>query len=158
MKITFDEIIGTVLHHEGGYVNDPKDPGGETNYGVSKRAYPDVDIKNLTEDDAKDIYRRDYWQKYKCEELPKELRHIYFDMCINMGAGRAVKIMQETANAKGANLKIDGGMGPMTIGAMNGVELLRVRAYRVKYYATLIERKPDLAKFYFGWFKRSLEV
>ena len=58
----------------------------------------------------------------------------------------------------GANLKIDGGMGPMTIGAMKKVELERVRAYRVKYYATLIERKPDLAKFYFGWFKRSLEV
>jgi len=79
-------------------------------------------------------------------------------MCVNMGAGRATKIMQETANAKGANLKIDGGMGPMTIGAMKNVELERVRAYRVKYYATLIERKPDLAKFYFGWFKRSLEV
>ena len=79
-------------------------------------------------------------------------------MCVNMGAGRATKIMQETANAKGANLKIDGGMGPMTVGAMKNVELERVRAYRVKYYATLIERKPSLAKFYFGWFKRSLEV
>ena len=158
MKVTFDEIINVVLHHEGGYVNDPKDPGGETNYGVSKRAYPDVDIKNLTEDDAKDIYRRDYWDKNHCGDLPEDLRHVYFDMCVNMGAGRATKIMQETANAKGANLKIDGGMGPMTIGAMKNVELERVRAYRVKYYATLIERKPDLAKFYFGWFKRSLEV
>ena len=158
MKVTFDEIIEVVLEHEGGYVNDPKDPGGETKYGVSKRAYPNEDIKNLTEDEAKDIYRRDYWKKYRCNELPEDLRHIYFDMCVNMGAGRATKIMQETANAKGANLKIDGGMGPMTIGAMKNVELERVRAYRVKYYATLIERKPDLAKFYFGWFKRSLEV
>ena len=66
MKTSFDEIIEVVLHHEGGYVNDPKDPGGETNYGISKRAYPDVDIKNLTEDGAKDIYRRDYWEKYRC--------------------------------------------------------------------------------------------
>jgi len=158
MKVTFDEIIGTVLHHEGGYVNDPTDPGGETNYGVSKRAYPDVDIKNLTEDGAKDIYRRDYWDKNHCGDLPEDLRHVYFDMCINMGAGRAVKIMQKTANAKGANLKIDGGMGPKTIGAIQNVELNRVRAYRVKYYATLVERKPDLEKFYYGWFKRSLEV
>jgi len=158
MKVTFDEIIEVVLEHEGGYVNDPKDPGGETKYGVSKRAYPDEDIKNLTEEGAKDIYRRDYWEKNRCAELSEDLRHIYFDMCVNMGAGRATKIMQETANAKGANLKIDGGMGPMTIGAMKNVELERVRAYRVKYYATLIERKPDLAKFYFGWFKRSLEV
>jgi lysozyme family protein len=158
MKVTFDEIIEVVLEHEGGYVNDPKDPGGETKYGVSKRAYPNKDIKNLTEEGAKDIYRRDYWEKNRCAELPKSLRHIYFDMCVNMGAGRATKIMQETANAKGANLKIDGGMGPMTVGAMKSVELERVRAYRVKYYVTLIERKPDLAKFYFGWFKRSLEV
>ena len=158
MKVTFEEIIEVVLEHEGGYVNDPEDPGGETKYGVSKRAYPNEDIKNLTEEKAKDIYRRDYWERYRCAELPESLRHIYFDMCVNMGAGRATKIMQETANAKGANLKIDGGMGPMTVGAMKSVELERVRAYRVKYYATLIERKPDLAKFYFGWFKRSLEV
>jgi lysozyme family protein len=158
MKITFDEIIDVVLHHEGGYVNDPKDPGGETNFGVSKRAYPNVDIKNLTEDGAKDIYRRDYWDRNHCEDLPDELRHVYFDMCVNMGRSRATKIMQETANAKGAGLKVDGGMGPKTIGALQKIELQRVRAYRVKYYATLIERKPDLAKFYFGWFKRSLEV
>jgi lysozyme family protein len=158
MKVNFEEIIEVVLEHEGGYVNDPKDPGGETKYGVSKRAYPNEDIKNLTEEGAKDIYRRDYWDKNRCAELPESLRHIYFDMCVNMGAGRATKIMQETANAKGANLKIDGGMGPMTVGAMKSVELERVRAYRVKYYVTLIERKPDLAKFYFGWFKRSLEV
>ena len=55
-----------------GYVNDPKDPGGETNYGISKRAYPDVDIKNLTEDGAKDIYKRDYWDKNKCEDLSED--------------------------------------------------------------------------------------
>ena len=158
MKVTFDEIIGVVLHHEGGYVNDPKDPGGETNYGVSKRAYPDVDIKNLTEDGAKDIYRRDYWDKNRCGDLPDELRHVYFDMCVNMGRSRATKIMQETANTKGADLKIDGGMGSKTIGALTNVELERVRAYRIKYYVNLVDRKPDLAKFYFGWFRRSLEV
>ena len=79
-------------------------------------------------------------------------------MCENQGRGRAVKIVQKAANAKGANLKVDGGMGPMTIAAMNGVELDRVRAYRVKYYADLVTRKPDLEKFYFGWFRRALEV
>ena len=82
---SFDEIIEIVLEHEGGYVNDPDDPGGETNFGVSKRAYPNVDIKNLTEDAAKDIYRRDYWDRNHCEDLPDELRHVYFDMCINQG-------------------------------------------------------------------------
>ena len=152
------EVTLLLLVVQGGYVNDPKDPGGETNYGISKRAYPDVDIKNLTEDEAKDIYKRDYWDKYKCEDLEEDLRHIYFDMCVNMGAGRATKIVQETANAKGADLKVDGFIGPKTISALKGVELERVRAYRVKYYATLVERKPNLGKFYYGWFKRSLEV
>jgi len=158
MKVTFNEIIEVVLKHEGGYVNDPKDPGGETNFGVSKRAYPDVDMKTLTKEGAKDIYKRDYWDKNHCGDLPDELRHVYFDMCVNMGRGRATKIMQETANTKGADLKVDGGMGPKTISALENIELERVRAYRVKYYVNLIDRKPDLAKFYFGWFRRSLEV
>ena len=158
MKVTFNEIIDVVLHHEGGYVNDPKDPGGETNFGISKRAYPDVDMKTLTKESAKDIYKRDYWDRNHCGDLPDELRHVYFDMCVNMGRGRATKIMQETANTKGADLKVDAGMGPKTIGALKNIELERVRAYRVKYYVNLIDRKPDLEKFYFGWFRRSLEV
>ena len=158
MLTKFDDIIEVVLEHEGGYVNDPDDPGGETNFGVAKRSHPDVDIANLTKDGAKEIYKEIYWDKNKVEKVPEQLRHIYFDMCVNQGRGRAVKIMQRTANAKGAGLKVDGGMGPMTIAAMGGVELDRVRAYRVKYYADLVTRKPDLEKFYFGWFRRALEV
>ena len=158
MLVEFDDIIEVVLHHEGGYVNDPDDPGGETNFGIAKRSHPDVDIANLTKDGAKEIYKEHYWDKNKVESLSEDLRHIYFDMCVNQGRGRAVKILQRAANAKGANLKVDGGMGPKTIAAMEGVELQRVRAYRVKYYADLVTRKPDLEKFYFGWFRRALEV
>ena len=158
MLIKFDDIIEVVLHHEGGYVNDPKDPGGETNFGIAKRSHPDVDIKNLTEEGAKEIYKEHYWDRNKVEDQPENLRHIYFDMCVNQGRSRAVRIMQRAANAKGANLKVDGGMGPKTIAAMDGVELDRVRAYRIKYYADLVTRKPDLEKFYFGWFRRGLEV
>ena len=158
MLVKFDDIIEVVLKHEGGYVNDPVDPGGETNFGIAKRSHPDVDIKNLTEEGAKEIYYQDYWMKNRVPQLPDELKHIYFDMCINQGRGRAVKILQQAANAKGANLKVDGGLGPKTIGALNGVELQRVRAYRIKYYADLVTRKPDLEKFYFGWFRRGLEV
>ena len=160
MLINFEEIIEVVLHHEGGYVNDPKDPGGETNFGIAKRSHPDVDIKNLTKDGAKEIYKEHYWDGNKVESLPEQLRHIYFDMSVNQGKGRAVKILQRAANAKGANLKVDGGLGPKTLGAINNsnVELQRVRAYRVKYYADLVTRKPDLEKFFYGWFKRALEV
>jgi lysozyme family protein len=158
MLTEFNDIIEVVLHHEGGYVNDPDDPGGETNFGIAKRSHPDVDIANLTKDGAKEIYKEHYWDRNKVESLSEDLRHIYFDMCVNQGRGRAVKILQQAANAKGAGLKVDGGMGPMTIAAMDGVELDRVRAYRVKYYADLVTRKPDLEKFYFGWFRRALEV
>ena len=81
-------------------------------------------------------------------------------MCVNQGKSRGVKILQRAANAKGAGLKVDGGLGPKTIAAISesNVELDRVRAYRVKYYADLVTRKPDLEKFYFGWYKRALEV
>ena len=156
----FDDIIEAVLHHEGGYVNDPKDPGGETNYGIAKRSHPDVDIKNLTREGAKEIYKEVYWDKNKVESLPEELWHIYFDMCVNQGKSRAVKIIQRAVNGKGGSLTVDGGMGPMTIAAIgkSRVELNRVRAYRVKYYADLVTKKPDLERFYFGWFKRALEV
>ena len=144
---SFKEIIEKVLHHEGGYVNDPKDLGGETKYGITKRFYPDVDIKNLTIEQATEIYKKDYWDKNKVESLPQNLWHIYFDMCVNMGKRTAVKVLQRAAVNKGRDIEVDGGLGPMTIGALKGVELDRVRAFRVKYYVDLITAKPEQEKF-----------
>ena len=158
MLVNFDDIIEVVIHHEGAYVNDRDDQVGDTNFGIAKRSHPDVDIANLTKEGAKEIYKEHYWDRNKVESLSEDLRHIYFDMCVNQGRVRAVKFMQRAANAKGADLVVDGGMGPKTIAAMDGVELQRVRAYRVKYYADLVTRKPDLEKFYFGWCRRALEV
>ena len=155
---TFDEIIEKVLEHEGGYVNDPKDLGGETKYGITKRFYPDIDIKNLTIEQAKEIYKKDYWDRNKVESLPQNLWHIYFDMCVNMGKRTAVKVLQRAAVNKGKDIEIDGGLGPMTIGALKGVELDRVRAFRVKYYVDLITAKPEQEKFFLGWFRRATEV
>jgi len=154
----FNEIIEKVLEHEGGYVNDPTDLGGETKYGITKRFYPDVDIKNLTTEQAKEIYKKDYWDKNKVESLPQNLWHIYFDMCVNMGKRTAVKVLQKAANNRGKDLEVDGGLGPKTIEALNGVELDRVRAFRVKYYVDLITAKPEQEKFYLGWFRRATEV
>ena len=155
---TFKEIIEKVLEHEGGYVNDPKDLGGETKYGITKRFYPDIDIKNLTIEQATEIYKKDYWDRNKVESLPQNLWHIYFDMCVNMGKRTAVKVLQRAAVNKGKNIEVDGGLGPMTIGALKGVELDRVRAFRVKYYVDLITAKPEQDKFYLGWFRRATEV
>jgi len=155
---SFDEIIEIVLEHEGGYVNDPDDPGGETNFGIAKRSHPDVDIANLTKEGAKEIYKEVYWDKNKVEKVPEQLRHIYFDMCVNMGRGRAGRIVQRAANNKGHDLLVDGVLGPITLDKISNIELERVRAFRIKYYADLVTKKPDLEKFYFGWFRRSLEV
>ena len=154
----FDDAVQIVLKHEGGYVNDKKDPGGETNMGISKRAYPHIDIKNLTKSDAKKIYYKDYWLKPKVSIIPDNLKYIYFDMCVNMGKGRAVKIIQEASNAKGSKLKIDGGLGPKTLTAIRKTKLSegRVKAYRVKYYVDLIAKRPSLEKFYYGWYKRAI--
>ena len=92
--MNYKKIIEITLHHEGGYVHDPKDLGGETNFGIAKRWYPDLDIKNLTEEEAAEIYKKDYWDKYKLDEIPENLQHIYFDMVVNMGVRNAGKIIQ----------------------------------------------------------------
>ena len=154
----FDQIIEKVLIHEGGYVNDPTDLGGETKFGITERFYADIDIKNLTKEQAKEIYKKDYWDKNRVEELPENLWYVFFDMCINQGRKAAVKILQRAANSKGRNISVDGGMGPSTIKALTGIEVDRVRAYRVKYYSDLVTSKPEQDRFYFGWFRRSMEV
>lgn len=69
MSENFEKAVAFVLRHEGGYTNDNRDPGGETKFGISKRAYPSLDIKNLTEEQAKVIYRRDYWDRAGCGDL-----------------------------------------------------------------------------------------
>ena len=156
---TFNEIIVVVLGHEGGYVNDPTDLGGETKYGIAKRWYPSVDIKNLTIEQAKKIYHQDYWNPAKCNEVPPKLRHIYFDMCVNFGRGGAVKVLQRAANAKNREkIEVDGGIGPATIKAIQNVELERVRAYRVLRFANLVIKKPEQERFWYGWYKRATEV
>ena len=159
MLTHFDEIIEKVLEHEGKYVWDKDDLGGETNFGITKRFYPDVDIKNLTKEDAKQIYYDDYWLKNRVNKIPPKLKHIYFDMCINMGKRTAVKILQRASNNKNSkDIEVDGGLGANTFYAIQDVELERVRAYRVKYYVDLVNKKPEQEKFYFGWFRRSLQV
>jgi len=158
--LNFQESIKVILKHEGGYVNDPVDPGGETNMGISKRAYPDLDIKGLTKEKAEEIYYKDYWLKSKAPQVPDELRLIYFDMVVNMGKSRAVKILQTAVNAKGVKTDIDGGIGPQTISnsLKSGLEPARLRSYRVKYYADLVNRRTSLERYWYGWYRRATQV
>jgi len=95
---TFPKSLRFVLRWEGGYTNDPHDPGGETNLGISRRAYPTLDIKSLTEQDAMAIYHRDYWIKAGCDDLPCPMDWVVFDTAVNMGVKKAKVILQESTD------------------------------------------------------------
>jgi len=103
-----------VLKHEGGYINHKNDPGGETNYGISKRAYPDVDIKNLTVDGAKELYKRDYWDRIKGDDLPAGVACVTMDYAVNSGTSRASKALQGACGIRNG----DGIIGPHTLSAV----------------------------------------
>jgi len=93
----FERAMEFVFRWEGGYINDPDDPGGETHWGISKRAYPMLDIKDLTRDEARDIYRSSYWERAGCGALPWPLNLVVFDTAVNMGVGRARDFLSRTS-------------------------------------------------------------
>tara|TARA_R100000656_G_scaffold89970_1_gene65556 strand:+ start:1188 stop:1667 length:480 start_codon:yes stop_codon:yes gene_type:complete len=156
------EIIKSVLHREGGakITRDPDDPGGLTKFGISKRANPDVDIENLSEDDAVLIYLEKYWKPSRASELPKQLQDMYFDMVVNFGQGRAVKILQEACNhkAKGSKLVVDGRIGPNTLKAARTLEKDRLLAFRILHYSRIVMKRKNLMKYYYGWIRRAISV
>ena len=118
MQVNYDKCLETILHHEGGYVNHPKDPGGETNLGVTKRVYEEhggtKDMKDLTVEDVAPIYKKGYWDKMKGDELPSGLDLCVFDFGVNAGPGRAAKYLQTMIGSTP-----DGGIGPMTLKAVS---------------------------------------
>ena len=157
--MTFEEIIDRVIESEGGYVNDPDDPGGETKYGISKRAYPKVDIKDLTIKQAKQIYYEDYWTPSKADQLSDQLKEIYFDMVVNFGKRGAARVLQRACNGKNKyKIKVDGMVGAATISASKNVEPERLRSYRVLKFAEIVIKKPSREKYWFGWFRRAVRV
>lgn len=90
----FEIAVNEVLGEEGGYVNNPSDPGGETNFGISKRAFPEVDIKNLTRDGAKDLYRSHYWVPLLPYMLPQQFQRIAFECAINQGLSKCKTLIE----------------------------------------------------------------
>lgn len=149
----FEDAIEILLKHEGGYVNHPKDPGGETNFGIAKKFYPDLNIRTLPKEEAIEIYRRDFWEKCKIELLPPALRLIVFDCAVNQGPGVAVGLLQASVGAK-----VDGALGPETLTKLQGLNTFKVLE---KYAALRLERyqrNPKFAYFGDGWTKRLLDV
>lgn len=93
----FARALDFVLAREGGYSNDKFDPGGETKYGICKKSYPDLDIKNLTIATAGSIYFKDYWEPNWCDQMPYWAALAVFDTAVNMGRNSAVVCLQKTA-------------------------------------------------------------
>jgi|TARA_R100000656_G_scaffold104073_1_gene75835 lysozyme family protein len=156
------QIIKEVLRREGGakLTKDPDDPGGVTKYGISKRSNPDVDVENLTEDEAVIIYLEKYWRPSKASSLPEPLQDMYFDMVVNFGQRRAVKILQEACNHKnkGKDLVVDGRIGPNTLRASKSLEKDRLLAFRIFHYARICMKNKTLMKYYYGWVRRTIEI
>ena len=161
MSNKFSEALEVILHHEGGYVNHPKDPGGETNLGVTKRVYEDFggtkDMKELTKEDVEPIYKKNYWDKVKGDDLPEGLELGIFDFGVNAGPCRAAKFLQRMIGTT-----VDGGIGPMTLAKVNEYvkentieeTIEKYQSMRQEYYESL----STFETFGRGWTRRVEET
>ncbi|MBF0549731.1 MAG: hypothetical protein HQK60_04275 [Deltaproteobacteria bacterium] len=177
----FDQILPKSLEWEGGskFSDDPADPGGATKYGISLRFLRgegqagdidhngDVDaadIRALTEDQAAEFYRKEFWDKCRCDELPAPLAMVVFDTAVNVGASKAVKLLQTELNSHFASnplLSVDGGMGKNTISAVIQSNkktspdklALGYLNRRLRLYGDLA-KAPARAKYLRGWTSR----
>lgn len=149
----FDEAVEYILEFEGGYVNDSNDPGGETKFGISKRSFPNLDIKNLSRDQAKEIYRSHYWVKCQCDLLPPCLRLMVFDCAVNQGSSRAGRILQESVKAT-----IDGVIGPETLRAARTIDAADAVSFYAMRRHQSYTRNPRWGIYGAGWSKRLLDV
>jgi lysozyme family protein len=149
----FDKAFEHIIGEEGGYTNHPRDPGGETKYGITKRDYPDLDIANLTVDQAKHIYRDNYWDAIKADYLPESIATLVFDSAVNQGVMRATKLMQ-----RALEVQVDGVIGPRTIAAAQNIDpidfAVKFGAERALHYAAL----SNFDVFGRGWMRRLLRT
>lgn len=158
----FARALPFILRAEGGYANDPDDPGGATNYGITQRAYTrwlervgmeSADVRDITPAEVAAIYERDYWLAARCDRMPWPLALIHFDAAVNTGVGPAIRQLQ-----RALGLKDDGIAGPITLarcGPAGPRECYRYLLERVWYYDSLDVRSPKLTRFLTGaWLGR----
>jgi lysozyme family protein len=156
----FLKAFDYLMYQEGGYVNDRKDPGGETKFGISKRSYPNLDIKNLTRDQAKQIYFCDFWMKAKCENIDDDNIAIkFFDLAVHAGIPQAVKLIQRALRATGTQVIEDGIIGPITLATINKADptdlLSALKSESAGYYRLIANANPSQQKFIEGWLRRA---
>ena len=183
----FDDAFKIVLDFEGGYVNDPADRGGETNYGITyttlnnaknKGWVPfNVTIQNIKIEHAKIIYKKGYWDVVQADSLPHPLDLIMFDSAVNHGPGAAVKLLQKSLNAllRYTELKVDGIIGPLTLRAINDYVglgstpgtppnsnirylCIDVLLNRVELYSSIVNSNKSQEKFLKGWLNRVFKL
>jgi len=161
MKENFDSALAAILHHEGGFVNHPADPGGMTNLGVTKRVWEEwvgheVDEKTmraLTPETVAPMYKTKYWDRIRGDDLPTGVDYIVFDAAINSGPGRASKWLQQCVGAVP-----DGAIGAGTLGkvaAMPAEDIVeKYQQIRLEFLQSL----PTWETFGKGWGRRVQEV
>lgn len=156
------ETINRTIEIEGGFQNDKTDRGNYTptkelkgtKYGISARAYPELDIENLTKSEAFEIYERDYWAKVIHDVYPDEIKPMMFDMAVNHGVFGANKILQRSVGVKD-----DGVVGNITLRAVKQRANLNLLACeRNLYFATIVSNRISQAKFIKGWVSRTKEI
>jgi lysozyme family protein len=145
--MTFEQAVAFVLKQEGGISDLASDPGGLTKFGISKRNHPDLDIANLTKEQAIEIYRRDYWHKLSCDQLPNGLDLLVFDAAANEGPAHAAQMLQSVLR-----INEDGVIGPLTIELARKVPgvVAEYLGHRMYHYAF----SPQASTFGRGWFSR----
>lgn len=145
----FDTIFDRLIGHEGGYVNDPNDPGGETKWGISKRSYPHLIIRDLTREDAENIYRHDFWERINADKFPDGVAFQLFDFAINSGIETAIRYMQ-----RALNVADDGYWGPISQKAADKATesdmIMKLNAERLDFM-TRLKNWPNHGK---GWARR----
>ncbi|OJX04566.1 MAG: hypothetical protein BGO72_21375 [Burkholderiales bacterium 70-64] len=143
--LAFDRLIG----HEGGYVNDPDDPGGETKWGISKRSYPHLDIAALTREEAREIYLRDFWSRINADRLPFSIAYQLLDFAINSGIETAVRYFQ-----RALGVADDGWWGPRSQGRADATSetdmVMLLNAERLDFM-TRLRNWPNHGR---GWARR----
>ena len=168
----FNAFFPTLLRFEGGFVDDPADPGGATNKGITLHTFegcarrllgiaPTLEaLQDLTDAQAGTIYKALYWDKVRGDNIElQELANIVFDFYVNAGAN-ASKLLQRVLNAMGANpsLEVDGSIGSATLLALQGMDQKAVYQHykegRIEYYQELVANRPSLNKFLKGWLNR----
>lgn len=160
-KENFEKCLKMLLKHEGGFVNHPKDPGGMTNLGVTKAVYDkwvgknstEAEMRALTPDDVAPIYKKNYWDKVRGDDLPSGTDWACFDWAVNSGSGRPAKAIQRICG-----VTQDGSIGPMTLKAIANQDPKMIVEKMYEQRQAFYENLKTFSTFGKGWTRRNKET